>query len=222
MTDVGSQKEAADAKFREVLRLYCKLPSCKLVLAGCEHDGGYSHLLQSLETEGLADKIRVLKSFDEAAFDIKRLNLKTVEFPGMFETRKLVSYAQHSAAGIRKPKTPPPPPAPTPKKSALLVPSAAKSATIKTTSFVAPPSGSDDKENGFTTVKKLRNVDPSKPLSKQTPPPCNMFYIRGTCKRQDCFYAHDYRLSPKQRATLKADAKKSPCIVSRAERFRWP
>lgn len=40
MLDVGSSKEAADAKFREMMRLYAKIPSCKLVLAGCAHDGG--------------------------------------------------------------------------------------------------------------------------------------------------------------------------------------
>lgn len=40
MSDVGPQKEAADAKFRETLKMYSKLPQCKLILAGCEHDGG--------------------------------------------------------------------------------------------------------------------------------------------------------------------------------------
>lgn len=41
MVQIGMQ-EAADAKFRETLRLYARLPSCKLILAGCTHDAGAS------------------------------------------------------------------------------------------------------------------------------------------------------------------------------------
>lgn len=54
----------------------------------------------------------------------------------------------------------------------------------------------------------------SQSLSKQTPPPCNQFYLSKTsCTRTDCKYSHQYILTPKHLATLKVDAKKSPCIV---------
>lgn len=61
MVDVGIQKEAADAKIRSSVQLFAKLPSCKLVLAGVGHDGGYSSLMQSIETEGLIGKVYILK-----------------------------------------------------------------------------------------------------------------------------------------------------------------
>lgn len=114
MTDVGSQKEAADAKIRHTLTLFAKLSSCKLILAGCGFDGGasvlsvysegdtdggrragYSSTLQSLETESLLDKVHVLKSYSELAYELKRLNLKTIEFEGLFESKKLVSPNQN-------------------------------------------------------------------------------------------------------------------------------
>ncbi|ORY84711.1 hypothetical protein BCR35DRAFT_351810 [Leucosporidium creatinivorum] len=217
MTDVGPQKEAADAKFRESLRFFSKLPSCKLLLAGCEHDGGYSHLLQSLETEGLADKIRVLKSFDAPAFDIKRLNFKTVKFEGLFETKKLVSYAQQSAAFAtpKKPSPSPATPAPaTAKKTTQLnaqqTPAAVKVAVGATPGTVKAVK-KDGKEN--TGVAKLRAIDPKKALSKQNPPPCNAWYLKGSCsKGANCTYEHNYRLSPKQLDLLRKDAKKSPCM----------
>lgn len=59
--DVGIQKEAADAKIRETVRLFAGFPSCKLVLAGIGHDGGYSSLMQSLETSGLIGKVYLMK-----------------------------------------------------------------------------------------------------------------------------------------------------------------
>lgn len=74
MTDVGTQKEAADSKFRDMLKIFAGVASCKLILAGCAHDGGwvlpaescfsfvyitdllcvprYASTIQSLETEG--------------------------------------------------------------------------------------------------------------------------------------------------------------------------
>lgn len=90
MVDVGIQKEAADAKIRETVRLFTGIHSCKLILAGVGHDGGYSSLMQSLETQGLARNIHVLKGYKEMAFELTRLNLKTVEFRGIFEPKKLV------------------------------------------------------------------------------------------------------------------------------------
>lgn len=136
----------------------------------------YSHLLQSLETEGLADKMRILKSFDEPAFEIKRLNLPTVRFQGLFETKKLVSFAHTAtpkkvaaAANAAATTTPIAAAAAASAKKPIsynnpaqvhITPSAAKfalvgggtPATVKAIKF-------ENKENGSV---KLRAVDPKK------------------------------------------------------------
>ncbi|KAK4050683.1 hypothetical protein OIV83_003409 [Microbotryomycetes sp. JL201] len=260
MTDVGASKEAADAKFCESLRFFAKLPSCKLVFAGCSHDGGYSHVLQSLETEGSLGKVRVLKSFDDLAFEIKRLNLKMVEFPGLFESRKLSSFAHlvstapvpkmvaptlkktassnsngssaalaAAAAAIASGATPKklysPLSSATPAKVAELSKSATASKPLASSS--TPLSvvtnnrvDQDSDDEGFTRVVKkppvetIRRptIDPSKPLHKQNPPPCNKFYLQGECTKDNCQYEHQYRLTPKQITALRVDAKKSPCF----------
>jgi hypothetical protein len=101
VVDVGAQKEAADQKIQTSIRLFSKLPSCKLVLAGTTHDGGYAHLFSSLETEAPAQfkKITLLKSYEAAAFEIKRMGLKEVTFPHLFEPKKLNSWAGQAGTG---------------------------------------------------------------------------------------------------------------------------
>lgn len=198
----------------------------------------YSHLLQSLETEGLADKMRILKSFDEPAFEIKRLNLPTVRFNGLFETKKLVSFA-HTATpkkvAVANATAATPTPATAKKLTPAQVhitPSAAKFAVGGTPATVKAVK-MEQKENGSA---KLRPMDPKKvsgfgvgdsftrivadlptttqSLSKQTPPPCNAHYLKGGCpKGAACQYAHDYALSAKMISILRSDAKKSPCAV---------
>ena len=48
---------------------------------------GYASPLQSLETEGLFSKVHLLKSYDDMAYELKRLNLRDVTFPDLFETK---------------------------------------------------------------------------------------------------------------------------------------
>ncbi|KAJ7047511.1 hypothetical protein C8F04DRAFT_1059127 [Mycena alexandri] len=57
-----------------------------------------------------------------------------------------------------------------------------------------------------------RSIDPSLPLHKQNPPPCNEHYLM-TCSKGPavCKYSHEYHLSPEQLASLASNAKKAPC-----------
>ncbi|RDB22628.1 hypothetical protein Hypma_010354 [Hypsizygus marmoreus] len=57
-----------------------------------------------------------------------------------------------------------------------------------------------------------RLIDPSLPLHRQNPPPCNEHYLM-TCSKGAgvCKYSHDYILTPEQLASLASNAKKAPC-----------
>ncbi|KAJ7499063.1 hypothetical protein FB451DRAFT_1204130 [Mycena latifolia] len=57
-----------------------------------------------------------------------------------------------------------------------------------------------------------RAIDPSLPLHKQNPAPCNEHYLM-TCSKQPaaCKYSHEYNLTRDQLATLASCAKKAPC-----------
>ncbi|TFY79996.1 hypothetical protein EWM64_g4014 [Hericium alpestre] len=61
--------------------------------------------------------------------------------------------------------------------------------------------------------RKAAVIDPNLPLYKQTPPPCNEYYLlRQRCSKQDrCRYSHDYVLTEEQIETLSQNAKQSPC-----------
>ncbi|KAJ7368174.1 hypothetical protein DFH08DRAFT_830608 [Mycena albidolilacea] len=57
-----------------------------------------------------------------------------------------------------------------------------------------------------------RAIDPSLPLHKQNPPPCNEHYLM-TCSKGPavCKYSHEYILTQDQLASLASNAKKAPC-----------
>ncbi|TFK43379.1 hypothetical protein BDQ12DRAFT_674872 [Crucibulum laeve] len=57
-----------------------------------------------------------------------------------------------------------------------------------------------------------RRIDPSLPLHKQNPPPCNEHYLM-TCSKGPvvCKYSHDYILTAEQLVSLGSNAKKAPC-----------
>ncbi|KAH8830712.1 hypothetical protein DL96DRAFT_964523 [Flagelloscypha sp. PMI_526] len=57
-----------------------------------------------------------------------------------------------------------------------------------------------------------RPIDPSLPLHKQAPPPCNEFYLMSCSKGPgQCKYSHEYKLTQDQLASLAQNAKKAPC-----------
>ncbi|GAA5951796.1 hypothetical protein JCM8115_005243 [Rhodotorula mucilaginosa] len=54
-------------------------------------------------------------------------------------------------------------------------------------------------------------VDPSKPMSRQTPPPCNAFYLIGHCDVPRCRYEHRYNLTAEQVEEMRRGAKHHVC-----------
>ncbi|BGP26931.1 CCCH zinc finger DNA binding protein [Rhodotorula toruloides] len=230
VSDVGPSKEASDAKINSSIRLFAKFPSTKLILAGAAHDGGYAHLFSELETESpqLAEKVTLLKSYTDLAFEIKRLNLRTTYFNGLFEAKKLVSYATLGTPGMPPTtprKSPVPPPSTTP-GGGLKTPKMVKkdsytgnNSTVKKTNAAIGAAWAEPDEfrrdDGFTKVVKLRPIDPSKPLHKQVPPVCNRHYLVPPCRDGDaCRYGHQYALTTAQLLELGQNAKKSPCAYA--------
>jgi len=238
VTDVGPQKEAADAKLRENIKLYSKLPSCKLVLAGCSHDGGYAHMFTTLQTESplISSKLRLLHSYDgkDTAFELKRLNLDSIQFEGLFERRKLGSYSSygmgHGGGGSGTGGSY------TNGGSAVVQPVLQRRSTPvsmignggtgttpgKKKSYINGGGNTSGGESNplvvvkdSTKVIKLQPIDPSKPLNKQSEPLCNAYYLSPPCTSGDqCKYSHNYLLTPAQLVQLRSDARKSPCMYA--------
>ncbi|GAA5941392.1 uncharacterized protein JCM15063_006085 [Sporobolomyces koalae] len=222
VTDVGPQKEAADAKLRENIRLYSKLPSCKLVLAGCSHDGGYAHVFNTVQTESPRvsfKKLRLLHSYtaQDTAFELKRLNLESVRFDDLFEKRKLGNYsslptspyshgpASHQPAIQRRT---------TPVTTLTVGATPRKRSGYNSSGNASNPESSSTKPPAL----KLKAIDTTKPLNKQDEPLCNTHYLAPPCNStitgEPCRYSHSYLLTTAQLAQLRTDAKKSPCIYA--------
>lgn len=169
VSDVGAQKEASDAKLSHSLRLYAKLPSTKVVIAGAAHDGGYAHLFSSLETEAplLFRKITLLKSYVDSAFEIKRLSLRTTSFEGLFEPRKLVAYGSTISSGnntatMPTPKKTTPRPAAASSSAAAAVPGLPPAvAPIAYSSAATAATPKASKQEGWNTVTAAKSTKPS-------------------------------------------------------------
>jgi len=93
-----------------------------------------------------------------------------------------------------------------------LVPATPK-ATAATFTLPMSVDGSASSPKFFTTI------DPTLPLYKQNPPPCNEHYLMTTCSKDGrCKYSHEYDLSEDQLATLAKSAKQSPCWFANNDR----
>ncbi|KAI0932235.1 hypothetical protein AcW2_000918 [Taiwanofungus camphoratus] len=97
--DVGTGKEAADAKIKECLRVFTRFPQILKVFFGGAHDNGYSSTLNLLQNEGLLDKIVLLQGYKDLAYELRSFGLPPVEIPGVFMTKKLHTSPFRKASG---------------------------------------------------------------------------------------------------------------------------
>ncbi|KAF9469028.1 hypothetical protein BDZ94DRAFT_1304168 [Collybia nuda] len=89
MVDVGSAKEAADAKIKVHLEDDIRLPQTyKVIFGGC-HDNGYVTNLRSQITAGFKHKLILLRSYTEIAAGIADLELPVLTIPNLFLAQKL-------------------------------------------------------------------------------------------------------------------------------------
>ncbi|KAH7101327.1 hypothetical protein BKA62DRAFT_182600 [Auriculariales sp. MPI-PUGE-AT-0066] len=88
--DVGQGKEAADAKIRDALDLYARMPQVMRVYMGGAHDGGYQSPLSALQLSGFGDKVVLLRGYDNIiAKDLRKLGLPEARFEGLFLSKPI-------------------------------------------------------------------------------------------------------------------------------------
>lgn len=199
VVDVGSTTEGVDRKIQEYLRTYAKFPqTCRIFVAG-SNDYNYMPILRELDADQSLEKIVWLESRRFVMMDRPRFGLPTLTVDGLF------AYGS-SLVGSDAPKTPSPTllspfmngGLPSPESPTINV-AAASSATATMISPVsAVPAGK-------------KEIDPTLPLHKQNPPPCNEHYLMSCTKGPSCKYSHDYELTPEQLEILCVNAKKAPC-----------
>ncbi|KAI9063042.1 hypothetical protein FKP32DRAFT_1686352 [Trametes sanguinea] len=223
IVDVGNGKEAADSKIKECLRVFTRFPQTSKVFFGGAHDNGYTSTLNLLQNEGLLDKVVLLKGYKDLAHEINSLNLPELEIDGIFITKKLytngtkkaAAAAAAAAAAVTKPVSKP--------ASLNSVTSSPKSVNspkpgkqpalqqVQEAEKARSKAGTPVTNGKGTPGKKPRALDPTQPLHKQKPPPCNFHYLAKCHNGDRCRYEHHYILTPEQITELRVNAKRWPC-----------
>ncbi|KAK0190859.1 hypothetical protein F5146DRAFT_1046043 [Armillaria mellea] len=183
VVDVGYNTEDVTMKIREYLQTYAKLPLTLRMFFGGVQERDITSLLDDLAKEHLLGKLVTLKSAGDSGIP------PTFFLPSLQEDN--LFFNMNSLRTIQKPSPGP-----------LTV--GPFSSVITNGGLISPQSP----ERPIGT----RLIDPSLPLHKQSPPPCNEHYLM-TCSKgiAVCKYSHDYILTPEQLATLASNAKKAPC-----------
>ncbi|PPQ77359.1 hypothetical protein CVT25_010941 [Psilocybe cyanescens] len=117
MLDVGSAKEAADAKIKALLEDEIRLPQTeKIIFGGC-HDNGYVTTIRSHITAGFKNKLTLLRSYTDMAAGMNELELPSFTIPDLFISQKLGmptppshinSIPVHMPTTVPTPAVPPP------------------------------------------------------------------------------------------------------------------
>ncbi|KAF8717267.1 Zinc finger protein, partial [Rhizoctonia solani] len=209
MLDVGAGKEAADAKIRELMRIFVRFPHVKRVYFGGGHDNGYTSNLATLQTEGYLDKIVLLQGYTEVAAEIKTLPLERLENNGLFLTVKL-SNKTALASGVIPPSTPPI----IRTKSSAKSPAPVHSVPTLLKSPIKVPTGRNSKAN--VTALKLPLTPDVFPMTKilaVKPRACNLHYLtKKGCNMEECNYGHDYEFSKEMLADFRELVGQNPCL----------
>ncbi|KAF8842219.1 hypothetical protein BDN67DRAFT_394743 [Paxillus ammoniavirescens] len=138
----------------------------------------------TLQNEGLVGKLTLLEPGGAGADQSRRFRLPTLYVDKLFMMWR----------------TTPPPPATHHLPPLNLI-------GLSTTGGLPTPHS----PSGLPTPSTGKLIDPTLPLHKHSPPPCNEFYLMSCTKGGTCKYSHDYVLTPEQLVTLASNAKKAPC-----------
>jgi hypothetical protein len=201
LVDVGP-KEGTESKIAEYLQTYIRFPQTLRLFLG---PGPHSFaVINSLAQEGLLRHMILLSGDTDAPAPLARFRLPTLRVAGLF-------------ARAQEPRTPTSPVSPPQRAAMGLSPvySAGSPLSLTSSGSIWDATGLESPQSSISSTlppaSGPRVIDPTKPLHRQTPPPCNEFYLMTCTKGSSCKYCHDYNLTPEELETLAANAKKAPC-----------
>ncbi|KAI6130528.1 hypothetical protein EDD16DRAFT_1092363 [Pisolithus croceorrhizus] len=151
----------------------------------CGCDNTYVSTITALQSDDLLNKLAILEKTGNDQGLSRRFRLPTLTLESVFMPQRF---------------TPPPVVTPSPLNVTGLSPRDSDGGL---------PTPHSPPVLSVSTNGKL--IDPTLPLHKHSPPPCNEFYLMSCTKGSTCKYSHEYVLTPEQLATLAANAKKAPC-----------
>ncbi|KAL8834983.1 MAG: hypothetical protein Q9170_003504 [Blastenia crenularia] len=202
--DVGSGKERADHKVREVFNFFVTIPQCKHVVLGLSHDSGYVPFLEQFAADvSINGRITLLEGY-QVSQKIRDLGFKTVGFPSVFASAPASFNRGVSSQG----------------QSTLV---GQVSAAVKGgySSAVVDPSrlGPVFKNEGGLRMDKPLAVDASIVRVFQKTNLCAWLFLKGHCKG-DCGRNHAHQpLSPEEQDALWHVTRDGRCHAHRRGKF---
>ncbi|KAI0952604.1 hypothetical protein AcV7_008352 [Taiwanofungus camphoratus] len=194
VVDVGPAKDGAEVKIKEYIQTYTALPQTLRIFCACNRDSNYKPFLSKLEKDELIGKLVILQGSDGPPEDLRQLSLPVMQVEGLFMGETPTSSSRRFGSvpgpiplvGLNNNVT---------TRGGLISPQSE-------TQSPTPPAGSGG---------NLKPIDPTKPLHKQMPPPCNEHYLMTCSKGVNCKYSHEWDLTKDQLETLAKNAKGAPC-----------
>ncbi|KAI0254925.1 hypothetical protein BJV78DRAFT_886641 [Lactifluus subvellereus] len=183
IVDVGSKRDA-EKKIEEYLQLFAGLPQIVRIFFSGGTGSEYLSILPTLENCTATNKLVILRSYTSPTFGTFA-RIPSLMLAGLF--------MKNVPAGHPSSVTPLPPTSPSPFP-------------------LAEPDTPDTSPWSSNAQRRQSVIDPTLPLYKQNPPPCNEYYLMEACSKEGrCRYSHEYTLTEEQIATLAKNAKQSPC-----------
>ncbi|KAH9049012.1 hypothetical protein EDB84DRAFT_1261610 [Lactarius hengduanensis] len=187
VVEVGNKSDT-DRKIEDYLQLFAGLTQTVRVFFGGGNSSHYLSVMATLETCNASSKLVILRSQTGSPYGASA-RIPFIMLPGLFTAGQLVPATPKSTTPFSLPFSLPIPEADEPD------------------AWAPPP-----ESFSFSGQRKQSTIDPTLPLYKQDPPPCNEFYLMTTCSKEGrCRYSHEYNLTDDQLATLAKNAKQSPC-----------
>ncbi|KAI0774414.1 hypothetical protein C8Q74DRAFT_1368893 [Fomes fomentarius] len=196
--DVGPGRESTEAKVKEYVKTYIRFPQTLRVFMG-GIDDSYLNMYGNLEEEDLAGKLVLLQVPKDSSPAVRHMAVRSIHLDGLFMEERLgpgpiapgplTAYSDSNMGMGMGLVT----------NSGLISPQSESQGSMPT----PPPA--------HRSPDHFKQVDPSKPLHKQSPPPCNEHYLMSCSKGANCKYSHEWLLSPEQLDILARNAKKAPC-----------
>ncbi|KAI0832571.1 hypothetical protein BC628DRAFT_1347344 [Trametes gibbosa] len=195
VVDSGPGRDSTEIKVKEYVKTYIRFPqTLRLFFGGV--DDTYLAMYDGLEKEDLVGKLVLMQPPNEMSPDTRRMAARSLRFDGLFMSEKVTPWM------TRRP-------------GPLLGISDSSSGVVTNGGLISPQSESQSSMSTppprNLSSEGRRAIDPTKPLHKQNPPPCNEHYLMACSKGMNCKYSHDWYLTPEQLEILARNAKKAPC-----------
>ncbi|KAI0080637.1 hypothetical protein K474DRAFT_1614864 [Panus rudis PR-1116 ss-1] len=193
LVDAGPGQDNVDAKLKGYVDTYARFPQTLRFILGGGCDDTYLPTLNALRQDEVLGKLIFLRGPKDPSDNIQDLAIPTIHVDGLFELHQLPSVDKRPNPG---PISLPPP---------------GLGSVTTNGGLISPQSESQFSRSSHAPQGTGKLIDPTKPLHKQSPPPCNEHYLMTCSKGSACKYSHEWDLTPEQLETLAKNAKKAPC-----------